>query len=167
MTSASQRIATLTGPSAPVDPPAADLDGDGVLRERADADLAARSFAGSFFYVATAAILAMAADIDPRKEIAFAVGTLILSVLRAAITFRRRPGWRRAFALLTIGIALVWGELGAVVVFTRGIDETVLLERSCSCFCAARGSAPRPWSRSRLRAACSWSTAWRSRCRPW
>ncbi|HEY8141742.1 MAG TPA: ATP-binding protein [Kofleriaceae bacterium] len=132
MTPATQRIATLTGPTAAVDAPASDLESDGVLRERADADLAARSYAGSFFYVATAAILAMAADIDPHKEIAFAVGTLILSALRAAITFRRRPGWRRAFALLTIGIALVWGELGAVVVFTRGIDETVLMVLLCS-----------------------------------
>ena len=132
MTPTTQRIATLTGPTARVEAPDADLEGDPVLRERADADLAARSYAGSFFYVATAAILVLTADIDPLKAIAFAVGTLILSAMRAAITFRRRPGWRRAFALLTIGIALVWGELGAVVVFTRGIDQTVLLILLCS-----------------------------------
>ena len=40
--------------------------------------------------------------------------------------------WEHAFALLTVGIALVWGELGAVVVFTRGIDHTVLLVLLCS-----------------------------------
>jgi signal transduction histidine kinase/ActR/RegA family two-component response regulator len=124
-------IRTLTGSTPSVDAPIVDLTGDQVLRERVDADLAARSYSGSFFYVVAAAILLLAADIDPHKEIAFALGSLILSGLRAAITFRRRPGWRRAFSLLTIGIALLWGELGAVVVFTRGIDQTVLLVLLC------------------------------------
>jgi signal transduction histidine kinase len=122
-----QAVATLTGSSAAMTAPASDLGDDPVVRARAEDDLAVRSYPGSFAYVFAAAILMVAIPLDPFAKSAFGFGMLILCSWRLAVARRRPSGWRRLFALMTTGIALLWGELAAVILHSRGIDEMSLL----------------------------------------
>jgi len=122
-----ERIATLTGSSAALTSPASDLSDDPIVRARAEDDLAVRSYPGAFAYVFAAAVLMVVIPLDPFGKSAFGFGMLTLCGWRHAVVRRRRSGWRRPFALLTTGIALLWGELAAVVLHTRGIDEMSLL----------------------------------------
>ncbi len=122
-----QRIATLTGPTEPVGASGSRPREDDILTARADADLAVRSLPGSIAYVFAAAVVVLVCPLATLQQLSFAGGCAFLCALRLSVVRRRRAGWRRLFALTTMGIALLWGEVSATVVHMRGIDETSLM----------------------------------------